>query len=142
MLIYIHGVFSKRPSNCLNYIQQSWPRDGILRVEIIPNVSANYSLIDSYRKEYGALNYHYLYGDGSEENVEEDHYYNNTFTDDNITNTHDSSDTTLNSTNSSLPVVNYSDSKEGTDVVSVKVWLHGAEFFTYSKVGLLCTDFI
>lgn len=34
-----------------------------MRVEIISNASANYTLTQSYKKEYGALNYHYLYED-------------------------------------------------------------------------------
>lgn len=53
MLIYIHGVFSKQSTNCLKDVEDKWPRDGILRVEIIRNALSNYSLADSYRKEYG-----------------------------------------------------------------------------------------
>lgn len=35
-----------------NFDPQPWPRDGILRVEVIHNVDPSYSLIDSYAKEY------------------------------------------------------------------------------------------
>lgn len=52
VLIYIHAVFARGPINCLQHIQKDWPRDGILRVEIIQNAAENYTLIDSYRKEY------------------------------------------------------------------------------------------
>ena len=65
ILVYIHSVFSKQPANCLRDIEDSWPRDGILRVEIIANASENYTLTQSYKKEYGALNYQYLYGEDS-----------------------------------------------------------------------------
>ena len=53
VLFYIHVVFTRSPITCLQHIQGSWPRSGILRVEIIKNVSDNYSLLDSYEKEYG-----------------------------------------------------------------------------------------
>lgn len=35
MLAYIHRTFSKNPINCLADYQDTWPRDGIMRVEII-----------------------------------------------------------------------------------------------------------
>ena len=34
-------------------VQDLWPRDGVLRVEIIKNVSDRYNITESYRKEYG-----------------------------------------------------------------------------------------
>ncbi len=34
MLIYMHMVFSRSPANCLDHVKDTWPRDGILRVEI------------------------------------------------------------------------------------------------------------
>ncbi|XP_013398553.1 membralin isoform X2 [Lingula anatina] len=52
ILAYIHVVFARAPMNCLQHIQKEWPRDGILRVEIIKNASDNYSIINSYKKEY------------------------------------------------------------------------------------------
>ncbi|CAG0921177.1 unnamed protein product [Notodromas monacha] len=34
MLAYMHIIFSRSPTNCLDHIKDTWPRDGILRVEI------------------------------------------------------------------------------------------------------------
>lgn len=50
MLIYIHVVFS-RTSFCLHNIKDVWPRDGILRVEIITNPSPDYNIKHSYARE-------------------------------------------------------------------------------------------
>lgn len=48
-LIYIHVTFSQTPATCLNHVKEIWPRDGVLRVEILrPSVIA-------YRAEIGAL---------------------------------------------------------------------------------------
>lgn len=55
ILVYIHAVFAKAPMNCLEHIQDSWPRDGILRVEIARNVPENYTIIHSYKKEYSDM---------------------------------------------------------------------------------------
>jgi len=55
ILVYIHAVFAKAPMNCLEHVQEIWPRDGILRVEIARNVPENYSLIHSYKKEYSDI---------------------------------------------------------------------------------------
>lgn len=52
VLIYVHAVFARGPIDCLQHIQKDWPHDGILRVEIIQNAAENYTLDDSYRKEY------------------------------------------------------------------------------------------
>ena len=75
LLSYLHVVFNRNPINCLASIQDKWPRDGILRVEIVHNASSfyimsydlppvspthndqtdytvNYSLKESYEKEY------------------------------------------------------------------------------------------
>ena len=55
MLVYIHLVFARRPVQCLGHVKETWPRDGILRVEVIrdfqedPNVP--YTVDDSYEKE-------------------------------------------------------------------------------------------
>ena len=35
MLTYIHVAFSHMPNHCLDSVKDEWPRDGILRVEII-----------------------------------------------------------------------------------------------------------
>jgi len=52
MLVYIHLVFAKQPMACLDRVKDTWPKDGILRVEIVRNLSDDYSLMSSYEKEY------------------------------------------------------------------------------------------
>ena len=54
-------MFSKQPATCLKDIEDTWPRDGVLRVEIVYNASSNYSLQDSYKKEYGAVDFMNLF---------------------------------------------------------------------------------
>lgn len=44
-------VFSRTPINCLDHIKDDWPRDGILRVEILRNGAEDYSIEKSYAKE-------------------------------------------------------------------------------------------
>lgn len=56
ILTYIHIVFARTPMNCLAHVQETWPRDGILRVEIVKNASEGYSIINSYEKEYSDMN--------------------------------------------------------------------------------------
>ncbi|XP_076545219.1 membralin isoform X2 [Osmia lignaria lignaria] len=51
VLAYIHIVFSRTPTNCLEHIRDDWPRDGILRVEILRNGGDDYSIEKSYAKE-------------------------------------------------------------------------------------------
>ncbi|XP_029170163.1 membralin isoform X2 [Nylanderia fulva] len=51
ILAYIHIVFSRAPTNCLEHIRDEWPRDGILRVEILRNGGEDYSIEKSYAKE-------------------------------------------------------------------------------------------
>lgn len=51
VLIYIHVAFSKTPTTCLERVKDTWPRDGILRVEIIKNPSLDYDIQQSYAKE-------------------------------------------------------------------------------------------
>ncbi len=36
-LSYIHFTFSKSPMDCLDSVMDSWPRDGILQVQIMKN---------------------------------------------------------------------------------------------------------
>lgn len=50
ILIYIHIAFS-RTSSCLHNVKDVWPRDGILRVEIMSNPSPDYNIEDSYARE-------------------------------------------------------------------------------------------
>lgn len=51
VLMYIHMVFSKTPSTCLQHVKDTWPRDGILRVEIVRNAGQDYNIEHSYAKE-------------------------------------------------------------------------------------------
>ncbi|XP_033737845.1 membralin-like [Pecten maximus] len=69
ILAYIHIVFARTPINCLSSIQKTWPRHGILRVEIVQNASENYSLVNSYEKEYSDFSLH-LFNDHAEEEQE------------------------------------------------------------------------
>ncbi|KAJ2948535.1 hypothetical protein O0L34_g7785 [Tuta absoluta] len=51
VLAYIHIAFSRTPTTCLNHVKDSWPRDGILRVEILRNPAQDYTIEQSYAKE-------------------------------------------------------------------------------------------
>lgn len=51
VLAYIHIAFSRTPTTCLNHVKDSWPRDGILRVEILKNPAQDYTIEQSYAKE-------------------------------------------------------------------------------------------
>lgn len=42
LLSYLHVVFNRNPVNCLAHIQEKWPREGVLRVEIVYNASQFY----------------------------------------------------------------------------------------------------
>ena len=64
ILAYIHVVFARTPINCLSHVKDSWPRDGILRVEIVHNATENYTLINSYEKEYTDFTLHFFNNHG------------------------------------------------------------------------------
>ncbi|CAB4062657.1 Membralin [Lepeophtheirus salmonis] len=51
ILIYIHFSFGRNPVSCLEEYKDSWPREGILRVEIMRGPPESYSLAQSYDKE-------------------------------------------------------------------------------------------
>lgn len=51
VLAYIHIAFSRTPTTCLNHVKETWPRDGILRVEILRNPAQDYTIEQSYAKE-------------------------------------------------------------------------------------------
>lgn len=72
ILVYIHVVFARTPINCLSHVKDSWPRDGILRVEIVHNASENYTLINSYEKEYTDFTLHFFNNNGVLSADEED----------------------------------------------------------------------
>ncbi|KAH3696971.1 membralin-like isoform X2 [Dreissena polymorpha] len=74
ILAYIHIVFARTPINCLQHVQKVWPRNGILRVEIVRNASENYTIMNSYEKEYADFGAMYIEGLLTEmEDVEIDH---------------------------------------------------------------------
>uniref|UniRef100_A0A1A9UCT9 Membralin n=1 Tax=Glossina austeni TaxID=7395 RepID=A0A1A9UCT9_GLOAU len=65
-LVYIHVSFIKNPSSCLNNVQD-WPRDGVLRVEVIPNLDERleiYEKSQNYENSMRQLQYNYFYGIG------------------------------------------------------------------------------
>ena len=51
MLVYIHLAFARHPVKCLEEVKETWPRDGILRVEIMKEAPDNYGIDASYEKE-------------------------------------------------------------------------------------------
>lgn len=55
MLVYIHITFARRPVQCLESYKDLWPRDGILRVEVIRDFEEDpsfpYTVEQSYEKE-------------------------------------------------------------------------------------------
>lgn len=61
VLIYIHIAFSRTPTTCLEHVRDSWPRDGILRVEILRgdtqaqdfNLEVSYSQKD--KKDFASI---------------------------------------------------------------------------------------
>ena len=50
-LMYIHVAYARHPVQCLEDVKSSWPRDGILRVEIMKNPPEHYTVEESYEKE-------------------------------------------------------------------------------------------
>ncbi|CAI6373082.1 unnamed protein product [Macrosiphum euphorbiae] len=61
VLVYLHINFSRMQANCLGHVKDVWPRDGILRVEIIRNFQHSHAeqtgtmnelLGKSYEREY------------------------------------------------------------------------------------------
>jgi len=52
MLVYIHLVYTRQPVQCLEHLAQTWPRDGVLRVEIQRGGPfPGYDIKSSYEKE-------------------------------------------------------------------------------------------
>ncbi|XP_061401664.1 membralin [Musca vetustissima] len=65
-LVYIHMSFIKNPATCLEHVQD-WPRDGVLRVEVIPNLDKRMELYEEsqvYERNMRKLYYDYFYGIG------------------------------------------------------------------------------
>lgn len=64
VLVYMHMNFSRMPANCLEHVKNTWPREGVLRVEVIrPYQRAQaeeigtlndlFTVEKSYEREYG-----------------------------------------------------------------------------------------
>jgi len=52
MLVYIHLVYTRQPVQCLEHLSDTWPRDGVLRVEIQRGGPyPGYDINTSYEKE-------------------------------------------------------------------------------------------
>ncbi|XP_030081322.1 membralin isoform X1 [Drosophila hydei] len=65
-LVYIHTAFIKNPCTCLQDVQ-NWPRDGVIRVEIIPHLTekrAIWQRIKTDQQLVLALKHTYHYGVG------------------------------------------------------------------------------
>ncbi|CAF0827015.1 unnamed protein product [Adineta ricciae] len=53
LLVYLHVVFNQKPVTCLSHLQDIWPRQGVLRVELFfETPPEGYNLQQSYAKEY------------------------------------------------------------------------------------------
>jgi hypothetical protein len=53
LLIYLHIVFNQKPVTCLSHLHDTWPRQGVLRVELFfQTPPEDYDLEQSYAKEY------------------------------------------------------------------------------------------
>ncbi|KAG1667836.1 Membralin [Nymphon striatum] len=49
-LVYIHTVVLNAGAHCLDHVQDDWPRDGILRVEIHPNYYQEKTILEFYEQ--------------------------------------------------------------------------------------------
>ena len=49
VLVYIHMIFSRTPATCLDHVRDTWPRDGILRVEVVKE-AYDYNVPERYGK--------------------------------------------------------------------------------------------
>lgn len=51
--MYLHVVFNQKPVTCLSHLQDTWPRQGVLRVELFfEPPPEGYNLQQSYAKEF------------------------------------------------------------------------------------------
>lgn len=49
-LVYVHTAFIKNPCTCLQEVQ-NWPREGVIRVEIIPHLAEKRAIWQSIRQD-------------------------------------------------------------------------------------------
>ncbi|GBP82602.1 Membralin [Eumeta japonica] len=127
VLAYIHMAFSRTPTTCLNHVKDSWPRDGILRVEILRNPSQDYSIEQSYakerklRKEKDELNTMlgmlttegFINIESSSDDIEEDEYLRDGTDYGNVTRVHEDSSIEVSHEPAVEPV--YADSNAGVE---------------------------
>ena len=53
LLIYLHIVFNQQPISCLSHLHETWPRHGVLRLELfLQTPPENYDIRRSYAREY------------------------------------------------------------------------------------------
>jgi hypothetical protein len=53
LLIYLHIVFNQQPISCLSHLHETWPRQGVLRLELfLQTPPETYDLRRSYAREY------------------------------------------------------------------------------------------
>lgn len=53
LLIYLHIVFNQQPISCLSHLHETWPRHGVLRLELfLQTPPDNYDIRRSYAREY------------------------------------------------------------------------------------------
>jgi hypothetical protein len=53
LLVYLHLVFNQKPVTCLSHLHDTWPRQGVLRVELFfEPPPEGYNLQKSYEKEF------------------------------------------------------------------------------------------
>ncbi|EDW02564.1 GH22064 [Drosophila grimshawi] len=65
-LVYVHTAFVKNPCTCLQNVQ-NWPRDGVIRVEIIPYLAEKRAIWERIKADQQivlALKHTYYYGIG------------------------------------------------------------------------------
>lgn len=65
-LVYIHVTFIKNPATCLMDVKD-WPRDGVLRVEVLPNLDKHKAQLEAARQDRMLMrslqeNFHYGIG--------------------------------------------------------------------------------
>jgi hypothetical protein len=67
LLIYLHIGFNQKPMTCLSHLHDTWPRQGVLRVELFfEHPPEGYNLQQSYAKEF--QNTRFYHEDGNQQN--------------------------------------------------------------------------
>jgi hypothetical protein len=67
LLVYLHVVFNQKPVTCLSHLHDTWPKQGVLRVELFfEPPPEDYNLQQSYAKEF--QNSHLYNQDDNDEN--------------------------------------------------------------------------